>query len=135
MTEPVTCSVVDRICRFTLNRPEKLNALNKDMFAVIARHLDQLDHDGIDCLVLSGAGRSFCAGHDLADNSEGSREIERFENGMVERLETLPFPVVAKVQGHCYTGALELVLSADVIVAAETTKFADTLSKFDLVPI
>lgn len=86
----------------------------------------------------SGAGRSFCAGHDLDDlasGEESAAEAERFENGLVERLATLPFPVVAKVRGHCYTGGLELVLAADIIVAAETAKFADTHAKFDLVPI
>lgn len=138
MTENVTCIVGHRICRLTLNRPEKLNALNVAIFREIAAHLDRLDHDAVDCLIFSGAGRSFCAGHDLDDlasGTEGAREAERFENGLVERLATLPFPVIAKVRGHCYTGGLEMVLAADIIVAAETAKFADTHAKFDLVPI
>jgi enoyl-CoA hydratase len=137
MTETVTCTVNDRICRLTLNRPEKLNALNLKVFEEIAGHLDRLEHDSVGCMVLSGAGRSFCAGHDLDDLTSGeeSGAAERFENGIVERLATLPFPVVAKVRGHCFTGGLELVLAADIIVAAETTRFADTHAKFDLVPI
>lgn len=138
MTETVTCTVEDRICRLTLNRPDKLNALNLQLFREIVGHLDRLDHAGISCMILSGAGRSFCAGHDLDDlasGEESAAEAERFENGLVERLANLPFPVVAKVRGHCYTGGLELVLAADIIVAAETTKFADTHAKFDLVPI
>ncbi|MEJ5978433.1 enoyl-CoA hydratase/isomerase family protein [Novosphingobium sp. PS1R-30] len=138
MTETVTCTVEDRVCRLTLNRPDKLNALNLAVFKEIAAHLDGLDHEAVNCLILSGAGRSFCAGHDLDDLASGEEsgaEAERFENGLVERLATLPFPVVAKVRGHCYTGGLELVLAADIIVAAETTKFADTHAKFDLVPI
>ncbi|WP_395396997.1 enoyl-CoA hydratase/isomerase family protein [Novosphingobium sp. BL-8A] len=138
MTESVTCTVQDSICRLTLNRPDKLNALNLQMFREIEGHLDRLDHAAIGCMVLSGAGRSFCAGHDLDDLASGKEtaaSAERFENGLVERLSTLPFPLVAKVRGHCYTGGLELVLAADIIVAAETAKFADTHSKFDLVPI
>jgi enoyl-CoA hydratase/carnithine racemase len=138
MIETVTCTVEDRICRLTLNRPDKLNALNLQVFKEIVAHLDRLDYAEVSCMVLSGAGRSFCAGHDLDDlasGEEGAAEAERFENGLVERLATLPFPVVAKVRGHCYTGGLELVLAADIIVAAETTKFADTHAKFDLVPI
>lgn len=133
----VHCSVEDGLCRITLNRPEKLNALNLAMFELISAKLDALDLDAIGCLVLSGAGRSFCAGHDLEDlaaGDEGGR-AERIENGLVERLATLPFPVVASVRGHCYTGGLELVLAADIIVAAEDAKFADTHAKFDLVPI
>ena len=117
MTETVTCTIEGRVCRLTLNRPEKLNALNLALFKEMAAHLDRLDHDAVSCMILSGAGRSFCAGHDLDDLSsgeEGSAEAERFENGLVERLANLPFPVVAKVRGHCYTGGLELVLAADI---------------------
>jgi enoyl-CoA hydratase len=138
MSETVTCAVDDRICRLTLNRPDKLNALNLKVFEEIAGHLDRLDYEAVGCMVLSGAGRSFCAGHDLDDlgsGEESGAEAERFENGIVERLATLPFPVIAKVRGHCFTGGLELVLAADIIVAAETARFADTHAKFDLVPI
>ncbi|HEX7929726.1 MAG TPA: enoyl-CoA hydratase/isomerase family protein [Sphingomicrobium sp.] len=138
MTENVTCTLNDRICRLTLNRPEKLNALNLAIFEEIAAHLDSLDYSAVSCMVLEGAGRSFCAGHDLDDLASGTESgaaTERLENGLVERLATLPFPLVAKVRGHCYTGGLELVLAADIIIAAATTRFADTHSKFDLVPI
>lgn len=133
----IICTVEDRLCRLTLNRPDKLNALNVAIFEEIAAHLDRLDYAQISCLVLSGAGRSFCAGHDLDDLASGdeSGRAERIENGLVERLATLPFPVVAAVRGHCYTGGLELVLAADIIVATETARFADTHAKFDLVPI
>jgi enoyl-CoA hydratase/carnithine racemase len=132
-------SVVEgRLWRLTLNRPDKLNALHVGIFRRIADEIDRLDLDAVDCLLLGGAGRSFCAGHDLeslAREEETSLEAERFENKLVERLATLPFPVVAAVQGHCYTGGLELVLAADIIVAAEGARFADTHGKFDLVPI
>jgi enoyl-CoA hydratase len=133
----VLCALENGLCRLTLNRPEKLNALSLSTFEEIAAHLDQLENQDVGCLLLSGAGRSFCAGHDLeglASGAEGGK-AERIENGVVERLATLPFPVVASVRGHCYTGGLELVLAADIIVAAENAKFADTHSKFDLVPI
>lgn len=133
----VTCTVEDGLCRLTLNKPDKLNALSLASFEEINAHLDQLDFNTVGCLLLTGEGRSFCAGHDLeglASGAEGGA-AERIENGVVERLATLPFPVVAKVRGHCYTGGLELVLAADIIVAAEDARFADTHSKFDLVPI
>lgn len=134
----VLCTVEDGICYLTLNRPEKLNALNLATFREIASHLDRLSGLEIGCMVLGGAGRSFCAGHDLDDLASGDEaglEAERLENGLVERLALLPFPVVAKVRGHCYTGGLELVLAADIIIAADTARFADTHAKFDLVPI
>ena len=138
MTTTVNLTLTHRVAALTLNRPEKLNALNVAVFKEIAAHLDALDHSQVSCLLLSGAGRSFCAGHDLDDlasGEEAGRDAERVENGLVERLATLPFPVLAKVRGHCYTGGLELVLAADIIIAAENARFADTHSKFDLVPI
>jgi enoyl-CoA hydratase/carnithine racemase len=136
MDELVTCILNDRLCRLTLNRPTKLNALNVELFEQIGDHLDRLDYEQTACLVLSGAGRSFCAGHDLdALGSADSSRIKQIENGMVERIANLPFPVIASVRGHCYTGGLELALAADFIIAAETAKFADTHAKFDLLPI
>ncbi len=136
MDELVTCTLNDRLCRLTLNRPAKLNALNVELFEQIGDYLDRLDYEQTGCLVLSGAGRSFCAGHDLDTLGSGdSNRIKRIENGMVERIANLPFPVIASVRGHCYTGGLELALAADFIVATETAKFADTHGKFDLLPI
>ncbi len=135
--DSVLCTLENGLCRLTLNRPEKLNALSLKTFELIDEHLHRLEGEDVGCLLLSGAGRSFCAGHDLeglASGEEGGK-AERIENGMVERLATLPFPVVASVRGHCYTGGLELVLAADLIICADTARFADTHSKFDLVPI
>jgi enoyl-CoA hydratase/carnithine racemase len=136
-TETIQFEIADRLCRLTLNRPDRLNALNLAMFERMEHLLDTLDPSKIDCLLLTGAGRSFCAGHDLDDLASGgeSGEAERLENRLIERIATLPVPVVARVQGHCYTGGLELVLAADIIVAATDAKFADTHSKFDLVPV
>lgn len=137
MPDIVLCDVTDRVCTITLNRPEKLNALNVESFRQIGSLLDSVDLASVDCVVLRGAGRSFCAGHDLGDLASGSEAgfVERFEAGVVERLATLPIPLVAAVQGHCYTGGLELVLAADIIVAADDAKFADTHAKWDLVPV
>ncbi len=137
MSSSVTCTVAEGLCRLTLNRPKKLNALSLKTFEEINAHLDALDYASVSCLLLSGAGRSFCAGHDLeglASGEEGG-DAERYENGVVERLANLPFPVVASVRGHCYTGGLELVLAADIIICADDARFADTHSKFDLVPV
>lgn len=137
MNSSVLCTVADGLCRLTLNRPDKLNALNAAMFEEMARCLDRLDWNEVRCLVLTGAGRSFCAGHDLDDLASGAESgaVEKMENRLVERLATLPVPLIAKVRGHCYTGGLELVLAADIIVAAKDARFADTHAKFDLVPI
>ena len=137
MTDLVLCDLQDGLCTLTLNRPDKLNALNVESFRQIAAHLDRIDMTRISCVLLKGAGRSFCAGHDLGDLASGNEagSVERFETGVVERLATLPVPLVAAVQGHCYTGGLELVLAADIIVVSTNAKFADTHAKWDLVPV
>jgi enoyl-CoA hydratase len=132
--------VVDNgLCTLTLNRPEKLNALNFDVFKALAAHIEfaNENHTSVGCVVLRGAGRSFCAGNDLSDLGgvfEGG-DGSHFRSTTVERLATLPMPVVAVVRGHCLTGGLELALAADIIVAGESARFGDTHGKWDLVPV
>lgn len=133
--DQVLFSVENGVHTITLNRPDKLNALTGGMFRAIGEYLDRGLEDAA-CLHLRANGRAFCAGHDLDDLAESeSYEVERYANDVVERLATLPVPVVASVQGYCFTGGLELVLAADIIIATETAQFADTHSKWDLVPI
>jgi enoyl-CoA hydratase/carnithine racemase len=122
----------------TLNRPEKLNALNVAVFGELAAHVAALEQetDRIGAVVVRGAGRCFSAGHDLADLKHGEAlPRENFQAHVIERLENLPQPVIMAVHGHCYTGALELALAGDLIFAAESARFADTHAKWSLVPI
>lgn len=133
----VLCAIADGLCSLTLNRPEKLNALNASSFQELDRHLDSVTTDKVGCVLISGAGRSFCAGHDLGAIAGGAEHqaVQRHENAVIERLASLPMPVVAAVQGHCFTGGLELALAADIIIAAEDAQFADTHGKWDMVPV
>ncbi|WP_242124200.1 enoyl-CoA hydratase/isomerase family protein [Sphingobium sp. Sx8-8] len=133
----VLLAIEDGLARITLNRPEKLNALSVESFHELNAHIDTIQKEKVGCVLLTGAGRSFCAGHDLEGISSGSEDdaAGMFETRTIERLATLPMPVVAAVRGHCYTGGLELVLAADIIIAAEDAKFADTHAKWDLTPI
>ncbi|MET0371422.1 MAG: enoyl-CoA hydratase/isomerase family protein [Sphingobium sp.] len=137
MGDLVLLAIEDGLARITLNRPDKLNALSVAAFQEIDAHLDRITPETVGCVLLDAAGRSFCAGHDLDDIAGGSEDgaVGRYETGVVERLATLPMPVVAAVQGHCMTGGLELVLAADIIIAGEGATFADTHAKWDLVPI
>ena len=121
----------------TLNRPDKLNALTVEMFEELRRHvLDLYKDESIGCVVLRGAGKCFSAGHDLADISKGEKVPSRgWHSETLRLMERLPKPVIAAVHGHCYTGALEVALAADFILAAESAKFADTHAKWALTPI
>ena len=128
----------DGLATLTLNRPEKLNSLNLGMFVELRGHIDQIAHetDRVGLVVVRGAGKCFSAGHDLADIAKGERPPRpNFQSETVERLADLPQPVISAVHGHCYTGALELALAGDLIVAAESAKFADTHARWALTPI
>jgi enoyl-CoA hydratase len=130
-------SDADGLATLTLNRPDKLNALTPGSFVVLREHLDAIaTDDSIRCVVLQGAGRSFCAGHDLAAIASGEEAPSpHFEPETVDALEQLPQPTIASIHGHCFTGGLELALACDILVAAESTKLGDTHGQWGLVPI
>ncbi len=128
----------DGLATLTLNRPDKLNALTVALFQALREHVLQLatETDRIGVVVVRGAGKCFSAGHDLADIAQGERPpTPGFQADTIELLANLPQPVVSAVHGHCYTGALELALAGDMIVASESAKFADTHAKWALTPI
>lgn len=139
MADLILRETTNGCCTLTLNRPEKRNALTLDAFRELAAHADAIEaeRDAIGCIVLKGAGRSFCAGHDLDSIGSGheGEQAKRFETGTIERFAEIDIPVVVAVQGHCLTGGLELALAADIIVAAESARFADTHGRWDLVPV
>jgi len=127
----------DGLSTLTLNRPEKLNSLTPGVFVALRDHLEAIADDAtVNCVVLQGAGRSFCAGHDLAAISTGERAPSKhFEPETVDLLEQLPQPTIARLHGHCFTGGLELALACDVLIAATNTKLGDTHGQWGLVPI
>lgn len=135
-TELVTRNDIAGIAYLKLNRPDKLNALTVGMFEQLRTHITALAKDNtISCVVLGGSGKCFSAGHDLADIAGGERVPSRgWHSETLRLMELLPKPVIAAVHGHCYTGALEVALAADFIVAAESAKFADTHAKWALTP-
>src|ERR1043165_8847129 len=131
--------VKDGLMTLTVNRPDKLNALSFACFKELAAGVDHAlaNTDKVGCVVIKGAGRSFCAGNDLGDLGGvfNDGDNSKFRSDTVERLPSLPMPAVAIVQGHCLTGGLELALAADIIIAGESAKFGDTHGKWDLVPV
>lgn len=127
----------DAVAHLTLNRPDKLNALNPAVFIELRAHLDAIAQDAdIGCVVLGGAGRSFCAGHDLdaiADHTPAPSP--HFEPETVDALEQLPQPTIARIHGHCYTGGLELALGCDLLIGGESARLGDTHGQWGLVPV
>ena len=137
MTELVTRKDHDGLCWLTFNRPDKLNSLTVGMFRELRQHvIDLKKDDSIGVVILRGAGKCFSAGHDLGDIAEGEKvPSPGWHSETLRMMEKLPKPVIAAVHGHCYTGALEVALAADFIIAAESAKFADTHAKWALTPI
>jgi enoyl-CoA hydratase len=128
----------DGVATLRLNRPDKLNALNAALFVQLREHIDALagQTDTVGCVVLTGAGRAFCAGNDLA--AIAAREqppSPNFQSETIDALEALPQPVIGMINGHCFTGGLELALGCDLLVAGESATFADTHGKWGLAPI
>lgn len=137
MSDLVTRQDENGLSWLTLNRPDKLNALTVGVFRELRQHIIDLKRDDtIGCVILRGAGKCFSAGHDLGDIAEGEKvPSPGWHSETLRMLEKLPKPVIAAVHGHCYTGALEVALAADFIIAAPSAKFADTHAKWALTPI
>jgi enoyl-CoA hydratase len=126
----------------TLNRPDALNAITPTMLVTLGDELESLAADEeLEVVVLTGSGRAFSAGVDL--KALGDRDITDGKVGdildlparrVTGLLSNMPAITVAKVNGFCFTGALELALACDLVVAAEEAKFGDTHAKFGLRP-
>ncbi len=127
----------DGVATLTINRPEKLNSLTVGVFKELRAHVEAIAEDEtVSCVVLRGAGKCFSAGHDLADISEGEETPSRgWHSETLRMMEKLAVPVIAAVHSHCYTGALEVALAADFILASDDAKFGDTHAKWALTPI
>lgn len=136
MFERVLRHDADGVCTLTLNRPDKLNALDTLAFEELDAHLHSLEQDDntIGCVVLRGAGKAFSAGADLNALADPTTlPPPTFKPRVIERLAVLKQPVIAAVHGVCYTGALELALACDFIIADTSARFADTHGKWGLV--
>ena len=137
MTDFVIRKDAGGVATLTLNRPDALNALHLPLFMELPNHIEDIrsDLDSIGCIVLRGAGRSFCAGNDLKSIHAGEKSPNpTFQADTIDMLEALPQPVIAEVRGHCYTGGLELALGCDLLVASDTAKFSDTHGKWGMTP-
>lgn len=135
--QPLLRSEAGGVVTLTLNRPEKLNALSRAIFLELRRNLEEIASDQrVRCLVLTGAGRSFCAGNDLGGLRERDESYSSsFEAETIDLLEALPQPTIAKINGYCFTGGLELALACDLLIAGESAILGDTHGQWGLVPL
>lgn len=135
-------AVTDGIATLTLDRPAKRNSISRRMLDDIDAHLDTLQAQQARVLVLRGAGGNFCAGADLGhvsgllkDSPDAfAGEFLPRVQAVMNRIEDLPLPVVAAVEGFCLAGGLELALCCDVVVAARSAQLADGHSVYGFLP-
>ena len=122
-----------------LNRPEKCNALTKDVFEALEAHVDAIAREtrSIGLVIVRGTGAHFSAGYDMNEVLEYVKAHAKphYHSEVIQKIANLPQPVVSAVQGHCSTGALELALAADLIVASESTWFSDVYARWGLTPV
>lgn len=130
----VLCDVAEGVARVTMNRPAALNALSDAMLAGLMAVLDRLETDpGVKVIVLKGAGKAFCAGHDLREMQAGRASPDQgaayfadlFSRcaALMQRLPRMPQPVIAQVQGIATAAGCQLVASCDMAVAAGDARF------------
>ncbi|MGN2639591.1 enoyl-CoA hydratase/isomerase family protein [Nocardia takedensis] len=138
---PILLTRSGPIRTLTLNRPRRRNALDPELIEALDTALSEAEDDvQTRCLILAGAGKSFCAGGDLryfldtADRPGGPTPFLRRVSAVVTRLETSRLPVVAALHGHAVAGGLELALACDVVVAADTTLIGDGHIRNNLLP-
>lgn len=140
--ESILLSIADGVGRITLNRPEKLNSFTSHMHGELRDAMARLVEGGARVLVLSGAGRGFCAGQDLGDRAvlPGAKpadlgdSINRHYKPLILALRALPMPVIAAVNGVAAGAGANLALACDIVIATRSASFIQSFCKLGLVP-
>ena len=141
--DTILFSVDGGIARLTLNRPDKLNSFNTQMHGEVRDALERLPSSGARVLVLTGAGRGFCAGQDLGDravapgsaqNVDLGESIDKYYKPLVLALHTLAMPVIAAVNGVAAGAGANIALACDLVIAASSASFVQAFSKLGLLP-
>ncbi|HEV2745928.1 MAG TPA: 2-(1,2-epoxy-1,2-dihydrophenyl)acetyl-CoA isomerase PaaG [Allosphingosinicella sp.] len=127
------------IARLTLNRPDRLNSFTVEMHDEVADALAKLE--GARVLVLTGAGRGFCAGQDLNDravapgeNVDLGESLEKRYNPLIKTITGLAMPVIARVNGVAAGAGANIALACDIVIAAKSAKFIQSFSNLGLIP-
>jgi 2-(1,2-epoxy-1,2-dihydrophenyl)acetyl-CoA isomerase len=141
-SETILFGIEDGIARLTLNRPDKLNSFNVKMHEEVRHALSSASSEGARVLVLTGAGRGFCAGQDLGDRAVApggaavdlGESIDKYYKPLVLALRSLPMPVIAAVNGVAAGAGANLALACDLVIAARSATFVQAFARLGLVP-
>lgn len=139
---PVLYAVRDGYAEITLNRPDSLNSFTAEMHAALREAFEQAPAEGARAILVTGAGRGFCAGQDLTERKiPGAGETidlrvflrERY-NPLIKRMRELPLPIVVAVNGVAAGAGMGFALAGDLVLAARSAKFIQAFIKIGLVP-
>jgi 2-(1,2-epoxy-1,2-dihydrophenyl)acetyl-CoA isomerase len=141
--ECIQFKIENNIAVLTLNRPDRLNSFTQAMHLEVRDALDKLQADkSARVLVLTGAGRGFCAGQDLADRAvepgaqgvDLGESVEKFYAPLVMTIKSLPMPVICAVNGVAAGAGANLALACDIVLAAKSASFIEAFCKLGLIP-
>jgi 2-(1,2-epoxy-1,2-dihydrophenyl)acetyl-CoA isomerase len=140
--ETILLAVDQNVAKLTLNRPERLNSFTEQMHCEIRRALEHVVASSARVLLLTGAGRGFCAGQDLSDRAVASGDkavdlgetVETHWNPLVRCLTNLKMPVICAVNGVAAGAGTSIALACDIVLAARTAKFIQSFANIGLIP-
>ena len=134
--ETILFALENGVATLTLNRPDRLNSFTVRMHEEVAGALDIAVRDGARVLLLTGAGRAFCTGQDLAGTliDDPGAPLESHYNPLMRRLAALPFPFLCAVNGVAAGAGANLALSGDIVIAAKSARFIQSFANLGLVP-
>ncbi|MBO1013290.1 2-(1,2-epoxy-1,2-dihydrophenyl)acetyl-CoA isomerase [Achromobacter sp. SD115] len=130
------------IARLTLNRPDKLNSFTANMHGEVADALTRVENEGARVLLLTGAGRGFCAGQDLSERKPAAdgtppdlgETVDKFYGPLVRRVNALPMPVVVGVNGVAAGAGANLAFAGDIVIAKASATFIQSFCRLGLIP-
>jgi 2-(1,2-epoxy-1,2-dihydrophenyl)acetyl-CoA isomerase len=136
----ITTEKIEKVTILTLNRPDKFNSFNREMALQLHAALDEAENDSnCRCIVITGTGKAFCAGQDLAEAIDPSgpgikRIVDEHYNPIIMRLRKIEKPIVAAVNGVAAGAGANIALACDVVVATASASFIQAFSKIGLIP-
>lgn len=140
--ETIAFAIERDAASLTLNRPDRLNSFTVQMHEEVADALERVVSNGARALLITGAGRGFCAGQDLSDRAVApgtaavdlGDSVERYYNPLIRRLATLDMPVIAAVNGVAAGAGANIALACDIVIAARSAKFIQSFANIGLIP-
>jgi len=140
--ETILLEIADGAARLTLNRPDRLNSFTVQMHDEVSRALEAVSKSDARVLVLTGAGRGFCAGQDLSDRAVAPSgdgvdlgdSLEKRYNPLVRRLANIEMPVICAVNGVAAGAGANIALACDIVIAAKSAKFIQSFANIGLIP-